>query len=295
VTTIATFFVTAKYGKYIDASMHDDDNDGEPPSADDAPLSLSTTPPKNLWHRWSQTVGKAVAGVAPWLNRHVVLMLVAFFIVQLSRQTTVFLVLYTAYRFNLHWAAVSRTHPLSPVPPFWYMRCCWNADIVSCRLQAAYTIPLSAGITILLLAVIFPGLRHVFVSRRGFRASQSDKFITMLSGICLVVGALLFFFARRPHPEVLVTGHVFIALGSAFTVTARSVLAAMAGPRHLTMLFAGVAAVSCGGLIVGGPFMAAAYKLSDLLPDFWFGIPILLTAGLLVVATVAVAASRSRY
>lgn len=123
VTTLATFFVIAKYGKYIDANMHDDDDDddGEPPSADDAPLSLPTTLPKNVWHRWSQAVGKAVTRVAPWLNRHVVLMLVAFFIFQLSRQASIFLVLYTAYRFSLHWASVSHPHPLClPCLPFWY-------------------------------------------------------------------------------------------------------------------------------------------------------------------------------
>lgn len=161
--------------------------------------------------------------------------------------------------------------------------------------QAAYTIPLGVGINILLLLVLLPGLRHVFVSRRGFRASQSDKFITMLSGACLVIGSLFFFSARRPNPEVLVTGHVFAALGAAFTVTARSFLSAMAAQRHLTMLFASVAAVSSGGLIVGEPIMAAAYELGNSLPDFWFGMPFLLTAVLLGVATLAVAASQSRY
>ena len=162
-------------------------------------------------------------------------------------------------------------------------------------MQAAYTYPLRAGINTLLLAVLLPALRYLFVSKRGFRASQSDKFITMLSGVCLIVSSLFFFFARRPHPEVLVTGHVFAALGAAFTVTARSFLAGMAAQRHLTMMFAGVAAVSCGGLLVGWPIMAAVYELGGYLPDFWFGMPFLLTAVLLVVATVAVAAPRSRY
>ncbi|KAH6855451.1 hypothetical protein B0I37DRAFT_411445 [Chaetomium sp. MPI-CAGE-AT-0009] len=154
---------------------------------------------------------RPIAG-APWLSGNVLLILAAFFFCQLSRQFTSVLIQYCSYKFNWDYA------------------------------QASYLLPLRAGINLVVLFAILPRLTHLFVNQRGFRGPQSDKYITVMSGTCLVVGSLLIY--ASAHPWVLILGQIFIAIGSAFTVTARSFLTAIVDSLYLTLLYPSVTAVT---------------------------------------------------
>lgn len=115
----------------------------------------------------------------------------------------------------------------------------------------------------------------------------------MMSGCCLVIGSLLIFLSA--HSFILILGQTFVALGFAFTVTARSFLTAMVDPRYMSLLYTSVTTVTYGGLIIGGPLLAAAFQWGLQLGSFWVGMPFLVTAILFSLATLAVAAARSRY
>jgi hypothetical protein len=209
-----------------------------------------------LWDQWCQTATKLIAGVTPWLNRNVLLVLAAFLFCQLSRQFSSVLIQYCSFKFNWDYA------------------------------QASYLLPLRAGISLVVLFAILPRLTHLFVTKRGFCGPQSDKFITVMSGASLVVGSSLIYAAT--HPRLLILGQVFIALGSAFTVTARSFITAMVEPQYLTLLYPSVITVTFLGFIVGGPIMAGALQWGLQVGGVWIGMPFLVTTVLSFMATLAV-------
>lgn len=250
-----------KYRKYIDSNVYKHEQ-GSGSDVDSLNLP-SPSANKKPWHQWSQTAANLVTAVSPWLNRNVLLILVAFFFCQLSRQFSSVLIQYCSYKFNWDYA------------------------------QASYLLPLRAGINLVVLFAILPRLTHFFVKKRGFHVPQSDKYITMMSGTCLVVGSFLIFVSA--HPWVLILGQIFIAIGFAFTVTARSFLTAMVDPRYLSLLYTSVTTVTYGGLIVGGPILAGAFQWGLQLGNFWIGMPFLVTTILFAMATLAVAAARSLY
>jgi MFS family permease len=248
-----------KYGKYIESNAHKHEQGLD--SNDDSLNLSSPLAKKKPSDQWRQTAAKLVAAVKPWLNRNVVLILVAFFFCQLSRQFSSVLIQYCSYKFNWDYA------------------------------HASYLLPLRAGINLVVLFAILPRLTHLFVKKRGFRGPQSDKYITMMSGTCLVVGSFLIF--ASAHPWVLILGQIFIAIGSAFTVTARSFLTAMVDPQYLNLLYTSVTTVTYFSLIVGGPILAGALQWGLRLGSGWIGMPFLVTTTLFTMATLAVAAARS--
>lgn len=129
--------------------------------------------------------------------------------------------------------------------------------------------------------------------KRGIRGPQSDKYITLISGTSLVIGSLLIFLSA--HPSILILGQICIALGFAFTVTARSFLTAMVDSKYLSLVYTSVTTVSYAGLIVGGPLLAGAFQLGLQVGSFWVGIPFFVTAILFGVSTMVVATAKSRH
>ncbi|KAH6623941.1 MFS multidrug transporter [Chaetomium tenue] len=261
-TTIVAFLVVMKYGKFVDSDVHkrhtqrlDSDDDSQ-----DLPSPLAKKHFK-LRDQWSQSATQLIASVTPWLNRNVLLVLAAFFLCQISRQFSSVLIQYCSYKFNWDYA------------------------------QASYLLPLRAGINLVVLFAIIPRLTHLFVTKRGLPGPQSDKYITVMSGTCIAVGSFLIY--ASPDPWLLIAGQVFIAVGSAFTVTARSFITAMVDPRYLALLYPSVTIVTYLGFIVGGPILAVALQWGLQLGGGWVGMPFLATTVLAATATLAVAGARS--
>ncbi|KAM3482533.1 hypothetical protein MY5147_000167 [Beauveria neobassiana] len=154
---------------------------------------------------------------------------------------------------------------------------------------ASYLLPLRAGINLVVLFWVIPHLVRFFTKQRGLVQWQADKYVTLISGVCLAVGSVLIFLSSNPLGLVL--GQTFIALGFSFTVTARSFLTAMVEPRFMSLLYSGVTSVTYAGLIVGGPVFSTALKWGLKLGGIWIGLPFLVAAVLFTVATLTTLAA----
>ncbi|KAH8721147.1 Efflux pump ustT [Beauveria bassiana] len=155
--------------------------------------------------------------------------------------------------------------------------------------DASYLLPLRAGINLVVLFWVIPHLVQSFTKHRGLVQWQADKYVTLISGVCLAIGSVLIFLSANPLGLVL--GQILIALGFSFTVTARSFLTAMVEPRFLSLLYSGVTSVTYAGLIVGGPVFSTALKWGLKLGGIWIGLPFLVAAILFTVATLTTLAA----
>ncbi|KAM3497389.1 hypothetical protein MY10362_009260 [Beauveria mimosiformis] len=221
---------------------HDDDDASSNPAIDSAAASLQKPTDSTL----------ANASFGHWLSRDVLLMLVAFFCCQLSRQFSSVLLQFSSFKFSWDYA------------------------------KASYLLPLRAGINLVVLFWVIPHLLRFFTKQRGLIQWQADKYVTLLSGVCLAIGSVLIFLSANPLE--LVFGQTFIALGFSFTVTARSFLTAMVEPRFMSLLYSGVTSVTYAGLIVGGPVFSTAFQWGLKLGGIWIGLPFLVAAVLFTVA-----------
>lgn len=136
---------------------------------------------------------------------------------------------------------------------------------------------------------VIPRLLRYLTKQRGLVQWQADKYITLISGVCLTIGSVLIFLSA--HPLGVVLGQSFIALGFTFTVTARSFLTAMVDPWYMSLLYTSVTSVTYAGLIVGGPVFAAAFQWGLKLGGIWIGMPFLIAAVLFTVATLTTCAA----
>ncbi|KAK5996533.1 Efflux pump ustT [Cladobotryum mycophilum] len=252
VATLFAFLFTLNFPSF-ETTKHSHESDEMSPLVPSAPSS-------NLRDQLYQTTTKLVDACG-WLTKDVLLMLVAFFCCQLSRQFSGVLLQYSSFKFN------------------------WEYS------KASYLIALGAGVKLLVLIALIPRLTRYFINQRGFHPSKADKYTTIFSGFSLVVGSLFIFLSASP--VVLIAGQTFIALGFAFTVTARSFLTGMVDQRHLSLLYTSVTTVTYGGVIVGGPLLAAAFQWGLNLGHFWLGMPFLVTAVLFATATLAVSAAKN--
>ncbi|OAA43932.1 MFS multidrug transporter [Beauveria brongniartii RCEF 3172] len=220
----------------------DDDDTCSNPAIDSAATSLQKPAVSTL----------ANASFGHWVSRDVLLMLVAFFCCQLSRQFSSVLLQFSSFKFSWDYA------------------------------KASYLLPLRAGINLVVLFWVIPHLLRFFTKQRGLIQWQADKYVTLLSGVCLAIGSILIFLSANPLE--LVFGQTFIALGFSFTVTARSFLTAMVEPRFMSLLYSGVTSVTYAGLIVGGPVFSTAFQWGLKLGGIWIGLPFLVAAVLFTVA-----------
>ncbi|RAQ41842.1 MFS multidrug transporter [Aspergillus flavus] len=196
-----------------------------------------------------------------WITRDVCLMLGAFFSCQLSRQVSGILLQYSSFKFNWGYA------------------------------KASYLISLRSGINLVVLATLIPALKRLFTKIWRSRQAQSDKYITLISGLCLALGSFIIFLAASPG--VLILGQIFSSIGFAFAVTAHSLLTAMVDPRHLGLANTGVTVTNSVGHMAGGPLLASIFQWGLQMGGFWVGTPFLFTAVLLSIATLAVSISNA--
>lgn len=144
--------------------------------------------------------------------------------------------------------------------------------------------------SLLVLFTLVPALNRFFINCWRCSQEQADKNIALGSGLCFIIGSIFLFLA--PSPFFLILGKIFFAAGIPFTVTARSLLTAMVDKRHLGLVFTSVTVITNGGIIVGGPLMAAAFQWGLHLGHSWVGMPFLVSTVLFVVATLAVSAAK---
>ena len=144
---------------------------------------------------------------------------------------------------------------------------------------------------LLVLFTLVPALKRFLTSHWRCSQEQADKTIALGSSLCIIIGSVFLFLA--PSPFFLILGKIFFSAGIPFTVTARSLLTALVDKCHLGLVFTSVTVVMNGGIIVGGPLMAAAFQWGLHLGRFWVGMPFLVCAVLISMATLAVSAVKA--
>lgn len=91
-----------------------------------------------------------------------------------------------------------------------------------------------------------------------------------------------------PVPALLICGLVILSLGSAFMITARSLVTALVAPDHVGTLYSAIGLSQAIGQFIAGPLFAYLFRLGMHLGDAWMGMPFLQAAVFFAVATVAV-------
>lgn len=138
-----------------------------------------------------------------------------------------------------------------------------------------------------------PRLLQFLTDKKAFTQWQADKYVTVLSGMFLVMGSVLIFLTEQP--QGLIAGQCFIALGLTFVVTARSFVTAMVDPCYMSVLYTSITSVTYAGLIIAGPVFAAAFRWGLTLGGIWIGMPFLVAATLFTVATLLTLGATASY
>jgi len=115
---------------------------------------------------------------------------------------------------------------------------------------------------------------------------SKDRFCTQLSGLFLIVGSLTTFLASAS--PLLIIAQLVFGLGSAFNVTARSLVTGLVDQEHLGTLYSSISATAYCGVLVGGPLLAGAFSWGMRAGGMWIGLPFLVASGLFTLAVLAV-------
>lgn len=83
-------------------------------------------------------------------------------------------------------------------------------------------------------------------------------------------------------------------MGDVFVLPVRSVATSLVEQNHLATLYTAIEVVTYGGIFVGGPLLASAFRWGMRLGDFWMGLPFLLAAGFFLLALLAVVVGAAR-
>ena len=220
-----------------------------------------------------------------WMKRNgaVLLIISSFFVSQVGKQTIGILLQYTSK--NSHWTyakvIVSSSRKFTKTMN-WLML----------SSQASILISLRAGVSLVVLATLMPMLSDFFVHSLKADLAVKDKRLTQVSGICLTLGSAVTFLA--PSPILLIAGQIIFALGYAFGITARILVTSLVEQKHLGIVYAGISAMTYCGIFVGGPLLASSFSWGMQLGGVWSGLPFLISAGLFMLATVAITIASHR-
>jgi MFS family permease len=127
-----------------------------------------------------------------------------------------------------------------------------------------------------------------FIARKYFNlhGKYRDLRLSQGSGILSVIGFAAVGLA--PVPVFLVCGLVILSLGSAFTITTRSLVTSLVVPDHVGTLYSAIGVSSSIGTFIAGPLFAYLFKLGMHLGNAWMGMPFLQASLFYLAATVAV-------
>ncbi|KAK0656432.1 major facilitator superfamily domain-containing protein [Cercophora newfieldiana] len=146
--------------------------------------------------------------------------------------------------------------------------------------EASYLLSLSAATHLLVLTLFIPLLSSFLLRTLHLQDSVKDQRLSQIFAVFLVLGTSLV--ALTSHVFLFTIGWVIASLGLAFTVPTRSVVTNMVEKEHLAVLYTGISVFLYGGLLVGGPAVAALFKLGMRLGGVWLGLPFLVATGCFV-------------
>lgn len=120
--------------------------------------------------------------------------------------------------------------------------------------------------------------------RYHLHETSKDKVIAQISGVFLIIGSILLFFAHSW--VVLAAGQFLSHIGYAFTLPLRSIVTSMVDKSQLGALYMGISVLTYAGALTGNPLVARIFKWGMQVGDgdFWMGLPYLVAAGCFALA-----------
>ncbi|KAI9829497.1 MAG: hypothetical protein M1819_006317 [Sarea resinae] len=195
-----------------------------------------------------------------WTNPSVMLVLFTFLVAVFEKQSILLLLQYVSKRFG------------------------WSIA------RASILISVQGVVKLALLLIILPLLSILLVDRLGMRSAKKDLRLSQGSAFLLMVGSLIIGIAAA-IPS-LVSGLVFLALGSALTPIARSLATSLVLPVHVGTLYAATGLARSVGTLIAGPILANTFRWGMSLGHAWLGLPYIAAAILYLFAFVAVSCVR---
>jgi hypothetical protein len=156
-------------------------------------------------------------------------------------------------------------------------------------LKASFLISLRAGVNLFVLVILMPALSQLILGASHLPVAYTDKTLTQINAAFLVIGSLTIFLA--PSPPVMILGQILFALGSAFAVTARSLVTSLTEKKHLATVYTGVTVARYAGALAGAPLLATTFRWGLKWGNAWVGLPFLVVSGLFASALLLVSAS----
>lgn len=141
------------------------------------------------------------------------------------------------------------------------------------------------------LLVLLPLTSNVLLTQFHLHETAKDKVIAQISGIFLIAGSVLLFFAHSW--VVLVAGQLVSHIGYAFTLPLRSIVTSMVDKSQLGALYMGISVLTYAGVLTGNPLVARIFKWGMQVGDgdLWMGLPYLVAGGCFAVALGVVCAA----
>lgn len=152
--------------------------------------------------------------------------------------------------------------------------------------DAGYMMAIKGGFTILVMAVILPGLSRLLSSPTSpIRLSpfRKDLILAQASAVFLFVGFLAL---AGPDVGFVISGLIILTFGSGIGPLCRSLLTDFAQVGQTSQLFALISIIETVGTLAGGPALAWTFSTGMKLGGFWAGLPFIFLSVLSFVALV---------
>lgn len=152
--------------------------------------------------------------------------------------------------------------------------------------KAAILITIRSASTLLLLAVVLPGISWVCVHRLKMSSMAKDLWLSRVSGMVQTLGALLVAFSV--NGTMLMVSLVVFAGGGGLTSLVRSLANALVEEHHVGILNSLVGFLDMVGIMIAGPILAKALKVGFAWGGPWMGLPFMVSAFLFGISTAIV-------
>ncbi|KAB5528849.1 major facilitator superfamily domain-containing protein [Coniochaeta sp. 2T2.1] len=152
--------------------------------------------------------------------------------------------------------------------------------------KAAILITVRSASTLLLLAVILPGISWVCVHTFKMSSMAKDLWLSRISGIVQTLGALLVAFSVSG--TMLMVSLVVFAAGGGLTPLVRSLANALVEEHHVGILNSLISFLDNIGMMIAGPILAKALKIGFHWGGMWDGLPFMVSAFLFSISTAVV-------
>lgn len=137
-----------------------------------------------------------------------------------------------------------------------------------------------------LVLVILPAIAQFLLDKIKLPSLDKDLWISRGSVVLLIAGA--FVMGLADSPPLFVIGLVLFALGSGYSLSAKSLLATVAGGHHVAMLFTTVSFVEMSGILIASPVLATSFRIGLKWDGAWVGLPFLSAACLFALSAIII-------